>query len=68
MLALCVLHYLKLSSLLFSSHNLLTLNTVKPGSQYDAGPASVMNVVSVKVKSIFFTSQIASLTLNFSTV
>ena len=36
--------------------------TLKPGSQYDAGAASVTE------KSLFFTSQIASLTLNFSTI
>ena len=35
---------------------------IKPGSQYDAGAASVM---SVKGKSIFFTNQIASLMLIF---
>ena len=36
-------------------------NRVKPGSQYDAGAASVL-------EKSFFTSQIASLTLNFSTI
>ena len=38
---------------------------VKPGSQYDAGAASV---TSVTEKSLFFTSQIASLTSIFSTI
>ena len=41
---------------------------LSPGSQYDAGAASVTSVVSVMGKSIFFTSQIASLTVNFSTI
>ena len=43
-------------------------STIKPGSQYDAGAVSVTSVVSVTEKSPFFTSQIASLTLNFSTI
>ena len=34
---------------------------LKPSSQYDAG---VMSVVSVTEKKVFFTSQIACLTLN----
>ena len=38
---------------------------IKPGSQYDAGAASVTSIVSVMGKSIFFTCQIASLSLNF---
>ena len=45
----------------------MTVKPIKPGSQYDAGAASVMSVVSITGKSIFFTSQIASLTLKFST-
>ena len=40
---------------------------VKPGSQYDTGTASVI-YMSVIGKVFFFTSQIISLTLNFSTV
>ena len=41
---------------------------VKLGSQYDAGATSITSVMSVKGKSIFFTSQIASLTVKFSTI
>ena len=41
---------------------------LKPGSQYDAGAASVTSFVSVTEKKSFFTSQIASLTLNFWTI
>ena len=37
---------------------------VKPGSQYDAGATSVVNVM----EKVFFISQIASLTLHFSTI
>ena len=44
------------------------LSTVKPGSQYDAGAASVTRIASATEKSLFFTSQIASLTLTFSTI
>ena len=40
---------------------------LKPGSQYDTGAASITSVVSVTEKKSF-TSQIASLTLNFSTI
>ena len=46
-----------------SSHH-----SLKPGSQYNTGTASVMSIVSVKGKNIFFTSQIGSLMLNFSTI
>ena len=42
--------------------------SLKPGSQYDAGATSVTSVVSLTEKSLFFTSQIASLTLTFSTI
>ena len=41
------------------------LCTLKLNSQYDTGAASVTSIVSVKGKSFFFTSQIASLMLNF---
>ena len=62
------------SGLLSWAHQLALASTdhrymyVKPGSQYDAGAVNVMNIVSVTEKSIFFTSQIACLILNFSTI
>ena len=48
--------------------SVICLYILMPSSQYDAGATSVTSIVNVMEKSILFTSQIACLTLIFSTI